>query len=104
MFEDVLAFDIETSSFEYGADDETPYFFDADLYALMQNTILKYSDAIRSDIPDFDKKRLKYLHLITLSKDKGIPIDSYYKEMSDIYPSYFPADIYHPAYQLQKIF
>ena len=104
VFEDVLAFDIETSSFEYGADDETPYFFDADLYALMQNTILKYSDAIRNDIPDFDKKRLKYLHLITLSKDKGIPIDSYYKEMSDIYPSYFPADIYHPSDQLQKIF
>ena len=103
IFEDVLAFDIETSSFEYGAED-TPYFFDEDLYSVLKNTILKYSDSIKSDIPDFEHKRIKYLHIITLSKENGIPIDSFYAELVAIFPAYFPDDIYHPADQLQKIF
>lgn len=104
VFEDVLAFDIETSSFEYGKDDEEVSFFDEDLYALLKNTILKYNDSVKNDIPDFEHKRILYLSILTLSKKKGIPIDSFYQELSTIYPNYFPADIYNTSDQLEKIF
>ena len=34
---------------------------------------------------------------------QGVPVDSAYMELSDLYPSYFPDDIINPADQLRKI-
>ena len=100
-FEDIFAFDIETSSFQLGVSDAPV--FDDGLYDLLRGHILKYTDSIRSDIPDFDSIRIRYFGILTFSKIKGTPIDTLYMELLELYPGYFDPDIINPSDQLQKI-
>lgn len=101
IFEDVLAFDIETSSFTIGGNE--PSFSDADCYNLIRSHILKYSDSVKHDIPDFESLRRRYLGIITLSQTSGEPIDTFYEEIRQIYPGYFPEGITAQSDQLLQI-
>ena len=40
---------------------------------------------------------------INITKDKGVPIDTLYDELSDMYPDYFDRDVTNPADQLERI-
>ena len=40
---------------------------------------------------------------INITKDKGVPIDTLYGELSDMYPDYFDRDVTNPADQLERI-
>lgn len=101
-FEDILSFDIETSSFTVGGND-SPSFFDDGIYETLRGYILKYSDSIASDIPDFNDLRKRYFGVISFSKNKGVPIDTLYEEMQQLYPAYFPDDIINASDQLLHI-
>lgn len=100
--EDVLAFDIETSSFTMS--DDSSVFDDTAVYYHIKGLTLKIDEHIESDIPDLKLYKQKFFGLIFLSRESGYPVDSLYKELNELYPYYFPDDIYHVSDQLLKIF
>lgn len=76
---------------------------DIDVYNYIKGHILKYSDSIKSDFPDFDKIRKSHFGVLTFSRTKGTPIDTLYKELSELYPYYFPDDVYNVSDELSII-
>ena len=95
------AFDIETTSFYES--DEPDMLPDTDVYNYIKGHILKYSDSIKSDFPDFDEIRKSHFGVLTFSRTKGTPIDTLYKELSELYPYYFPDDVYNVSDELSII-
>lgn len=49
------------------------------------------------------KFRRKYIGKIRIVNENGIPVDSFYKELIELYPEHFSEDVTHPADQLIKI-
>ena len=96
------SFDIETTSF-YETDEDIYLEPDLDVYNYIKGHILKYTDSIKSDIPDFDDIRKSHFGSISFAKTKGTPIDTVYKELSQLYPYYFPEDVYAVADMLDII-
>lgn len=101
-YNDVIAFDIETSSFTDDSDIDINY-KDTDVYEHILNTKIKIPQSIYSDIPDFTEIRRSLFGRITFSKTDGISIDSFYRELMEYYPYYFSDDIINPADQLEQI-
>lgn len=99
-FDVPCSFDIETSSFY--EQDEDIYIEDNEPYLYIKGHILKYID--NGDIPDFKQLKKKYFGVVKFSKDKGTPVDSFYKELSELFPYYFPDDIWNTSDQLLTIF
>ena len=95
------SFDIETTSFY--ETEEPDMIRDTEVYDYIKGHILKYSDSIKSDFPDFEEIRKKYFGVITFSKTKGTSIDTLYKELSELYPYYFPDDVYNVSDELSII-
>ena len=101
-YNDVLAFDIETSSFK-DFDADSLYLRDEEIYNYLTGTKIKITQSMYSDIPDLNGIRRELFGRIFLSKDSGISVDSLYHELNGLFPYYFPEDIYNPADQLEKI-
>lgn len=99
-FDVPCSFDIETSSFY--EQDEDIYIEDNEPYLYIKGHILKYID--NGDIPDFKQLKKKYFGVVKFSKDKGTPVDSFYKELSELFPYYFPEDVWNTSDQLLTIF
>ena len=74
-----------------------------DLKKEIRETKLKVSDAIRGDIADYNGWRKKLIGTLRLSGAEGLPVDTYYQELSERYPDLFPPDVENPTDELLKI-
>ena len=74
-----------------------------DLKKEIRETKLKVSDTIRGDIADYAGWRKKLFGTLRLSGAEGLPVDTYYQDLSDRYPDLFPSDIENPTDELLKI-
>lgn len=99
-YNDVIAFDIETSSF---VEDDEYYENDTELYNYITGTKLKITQKMYADIPDMNDIRKSLFGRIFMSKTDGIAVDVFYEELSRRYPYYFPDDIYKPSDQFERI-
>ena len=67
-------------------------------------TKLYISDAIKNDMSDYNDFRRRNMGTLVMTNDSNnLSVDSYYQEMSDLYPELFPADIINPTDQLERI-
>ena len=99
-FNDILAFDIETSSFTEEPEED---YRDVELYKYLKGTKIKVSQQTYKDIPDFNSIRMSLFGRLYFSKSDGIRIDSLYNELMGLYPYYFDEDIINPSDQLERI-
>ena len=99
-YNDVLAFDIETSSFN---DYEEPEEKDHDVYEYLLGTKVKISQKFYSDIPDFNDLRKSLFGRIYFSKSAGVAVDTLYMDLTARWPYYFDEDIINPSDQLERI-
>lgn len=101
-YNDVVAFDIETTSFkDFNEEDEL--ITDDEVYRYLLSTKIKITQAIFNDIPDFNGIRRQLFGRMYFSKTSGISIDSLYHDLNSMFSYYFPEDIYNPADQLERI-
>lgn len=72
----------------------------------VRNFLRKYrvsvSDTIKGDIADYNSLRKSLYNKVNVVKD-GVPVDSAYQELSEMFPSFFPEDITNPTDQFLKI-
>lgn len=70
----------------------------------IKDTKIYVSDQVKSDFAkgEYNNFRKTNLKNLTLSNE-GIPVDSYYQELSGTNPELFPTDIINPADQLRRI-
>lgn len=74
------------------------------LKSLIKQTKFYVNDSLKKQISDFnDFKKANFAHFTTTDDLNATKIDSFYKEMAEIYPEFFPEDITTEADQLQKI-
>ena len=75
----------------------------------LKNMRLYVSDEVKLDfgggVDGYSRFLRSNFGKLKIVKDRasGVPVDSAYMELSDLYPSYFPEDIINPADQLRKI-
>ena len=100
-YNDVLAFDIETSSFKEETQDID--YKDDEVYSYIRGIKIKIPQSIYSDLPDFNDIRRSLFGKVWFSKTEGISIDSLYHELNNRFPYYFPGDIYNQADELEQI-
>lgn len=65
-------------------------------------TTYTLSDQDRANIPDFQKYIRSPENFLNIGK-RGLPIDTAYDELRDMFPGRFPRSITNPADQLQQI-
>jgi hypothetical protein len=99
-YNDVLAFDIETSSFN---DYEQPEEKDHEVYEYLKGTKIKISQNFYSDIPDFNDLRKSLFGRLYFSKSAGVTVDTLYMDLAARWPYYFDEDIINPSDQLEQI-
>lgn len=68
----------------------------------IRNTKLSISPEDAKNISDFQFFRKQNFGTLKIGED-GLPVDTAYSQLREQYPELFPADITHPADQLQKI-
>ena len=100
-YNDVIAFDIETSSFKEETEDID--YKDDELYSYIRGIKIKIPQSIYSDLPDFNEIRRSLFGRIYFSKSEGISIDSLYHDLLSKFPYAFDEDIYNQADILEKI-
>ncbi len=101
-YNDICAFDIETSSFK-DYDEEQYLYQDTEVYAYIKGTKLKITDKIYKNFPDFNIIRRDLFGRIWFSKTDGITIDSFYHDLLSLFPYHFSDDIINPYDQLSRI-
>ena len=70
----------------------------------IRSTKLYISDAIKENITDYNNFRKNNMGTLIMTNDNSsVSVDTYYKELSEMYPELFPNDILNPADQLNKI-
>lgn len=99
-YNDILAFDIETSSFKKEPEET---YRDNEVYKYLLGTTIRISQQTYKDIPDFNEIRLSLFGRLYFSKSKGVRIDSLYHELNTMFPYYFPDDIWNVSDQLDQI-
>lgn len=99
---DVVTFDIETSSFK-DVDEESFLYQDIDVYNHLKGVKIHIDNKIYKEFPDFNLIRRDLFGRIYFSKIDGISIDSLYHELVDMFPYYFSDDIINPYDQLTQI-
>lgn len=100
-YNDVLAFDIETSSFK--EDNTELNYIDDEVYSYIRGIRIKVPKTLYSDIPDLNEMRRILFGRIYFSNSEGISIDSLYHDLNSRYPWYFPEDIINAADELEQI-
>ena len=73
-----------------------------DVKERVKNTPILVSSTIKDDIDYNDFRKSTFGNLKLVSKD-GIPVDSFYQELSEKYPNLYPAEIINPSDQLKQI-
>lgn len=68
----------------------------------MLNGTYTLSDKDRSSIPDFTRYIRSNENFVKIARS-GLPIDSAYEELSDMFPGRFPKSVRNPADQLMRI-
>lgn len=101
-YNDVVAFDIETTSFK-DYDEDDLQIEDEEVYSYLLGTKIRVTQSIYNEIPDFNGIRRQLFGRLYFSKSEGTRIDSLYHDLNSQFPYYFPDDIYNVADQLEKI-
>ena len=99
-YNDVLAFDIETSSFNEYTDDIDK---DTEVYDYLTGTKIRITQQTFADIPDFNMIRKRLFGRIYFSRTDGISIDSLYRELMELFPYYFKDDLINASDILERI-
>ena len=99
-YNDIVAFDIETTSFE--EETEEVYLYD-EVYNYLLGTKIRISQQTYEDIPDFNSIRVSLFGRLYFSKSEGIRIDSLYRDLVENFPYCFDEDIINPSDQLDRI-
>lgn len=100
---DILAFDIETSSFKDQDDDLMDEIADHTIYDYLKGKRLKISKAFYHDIPDLSFIRRQLFGRLYFSESSGTAPDVLYDELHEMDPASFPDDLINPADQLEQI-
>ena len=66
----------------------------SDLRESLRKTTLKLSESEWNNIADFEDLRKSHFGTVRLSKKNGVPIDTFYQELSETYPELFDAQEY----------
>ncbi len=74
----------------------------ADVKRWLRNEKINVSQKIKQGIDDYSSFRKSHSGKIAFSKE-GIPVDSAYQELNELYPDFFPADIVNEADQLLRM-
>lgn len=101
-YNDVVAFDIESTSFnEFDPD----YFEhqDTGIYDYLHGLKIRINERVYKEMPDFNSIRRQLFGRLYFSKHEGIAPDVLYSELSEQFPYYFPDDIINPFDQLCRI-
>lgn len=101
-YNDIIAFDIETSSFK-DINEEDYIYQDIEVYNYIKGTKIKITDKIYKEFPDFNIIRRELFGRIWFSKIDGISIDSFYSDLLSQFPYHFSEDIINPYDQLRRI-
>ena len=101
-YNDICAFDIETSSFK-DYDEEQYLYQDTEVYAYIKGTKIRITDKIYKEFPDFNIIRRDLFGRIWFSKTDGITIDSFYHDLLSLFPYQFSDDLINPYDQLSRI-
>ena len=101
-YNDIVAFDIETSSFK-DFDEEDLIEQDTELYNHIKGVKIRIDNKIYKEFPDFNLIRRELFGRIYFSKTDGISIDSFYHELLSLFPYAFDEDIINPYDQLSLI-
>ena len=102
-YNDVLAFDIEASSFKDFNDEDYFEVTDEAVYNYLLGTKIKTTDKLIKEFPDFNSTRKSLFGRLFFSNKSGIAPDSLYHDLTSQFPYYFPDDIINPADQLERI-
>lgn len=73
-----------------------------EVQAFLRQSTISVTEDIKNNIADYDSVRKKLSRKIKFSND-GVPVDTKYQELAEMFPAYFPDDIVHPADQLEQI-
>lgn len=65
-----------------------------DLRKSLKNTTLKLDETYWNDVVDFEDLRKAHFGTLSLSRNKGVSIDTYYQELAETYPELFDASEY----------
>lgn len=74
-----------------------------ELRSFLKTTKIEVSEAVKSDIPDYNAWRKKQFGRLKLVKDGGVPVDAVYEELCEVYPELFDIELTHPTDQLMAI-
>lgn len=69
----------------------------------LRATAVTISQQDQADIADFQDFRRRSFGTLRITKEGGMPVDSYYRELQEMAPDLFPDHITHPADQLQRM-
>lgn len=98
-YEDIFAFDIESTSYSFKLKNET----DADIYNYIKGSTIRITNAVYLELADFNDIRKSLFGKIFFSKNRGVYIDSFYMELSNLFPYEFPTDVTNEIDQLEII-
>lgn len=101
-YNDIVAFDIETSSFK-DFDEEELIEQDTELYNHIKGTKIRIDNKIYKEFPDFNLIRRDLFGRLYFSKSEGISIDSLYHELLSLFPYAFDEDLINTYDQLSAI-
>lgn len=74
-----------------------------ELRSFLKTAKIEVSEAVKSDIPDYNAWRKKQFGRLKLVKDGGVPVDAVYEELCEVYPELFDIELTHPTDQLMAI-
>lgn len=102
-FYDLAAIGEEIAENSKSAKDSTLYEQYAELRKTIKDTAIKLSDKDKADMGDYEAFRKRNFGKIRLSNNATRSVDSFYEELSSVYPEWFDAETTHPADRLLRI-
>lgn len=99
---DILAFDIETTSFREQSDDYDD-FEDHTIYEYLKGHKIRVKKSLYSDIPDLGYIRRQLFGRLFFSESSGTYPDVLYQELHEMDPIDFPEDVFNEADILETI-
>ena len=69
----------------------------------MRTTAVTISEEDKTSIPDFKDFRKRNMGRLRIVNEGGIPVDTLYQELCEVYPELFDQEVTHPADQLMAM-
>ena len=69
----------------------------------MRTTAVTISEEDKASIPDFKDFRKRNMGRLRIVNEGGIPVDTLYQELCEVYPELFDQEVAHPADQLMAM-